>query len=88
MNIKKIRYAMGYSQQELANNLGVSRPYIVKIEKEGADITRVQDKIEVLIREKKLFHLLETDNSDKFQKMLIQLDVMYDKIRRMICEAM
>lgn len=88
MNVKKIRYAMGYTQPELAKKLGISISTMVKYEKDGEDISKIQDKLEVLIKEKKLYHLIDKRDNDKVQKILMHLDAMYDKIRGMICETM
>jgi len=44
--IKQIRKALNLTQQELANNLGVSKQYLSKVEKGGTDLSK--EKITLL----------------------------------------
>jgi transcriptional regulator with XRE-family HTH domain len=38
-NLKKVRKEKGVSQEELANDLGFSQPYVVKVEAGSVDIS-------------------------------------------------
>lgn len=85
-DIKRIRYALGYSQTELANRLGICLSTMCKYERTGVHSSKIDDRLEEILKEEKLYHFLdenEIDIKSAIKQLLVSVEEMKYTIEMM-----